>query len=221
MNNIIGFILSYIGIFSIIIFASILMRTGLNAFYVRKVVHIGVSNWWILAAIFFTNPVWPVAGALSFIIINFISYRRHIFKAMEAAEQKENLGTVYFPISLLILSIICFGGYAPLKTGAAGILVLGYGDGIAAIIGKSLGKRRYHIPGAERSYIGNAAMFAASFLTICAVAGYYNEAHILLTAGAVAAGATIAEAFTPFGLDNISVPLTASLIYSICTGVIS
>ena len=38
----------------------------------------------------------------TFIILNYVSYRLNIFKSMEM-EEKGNLGTIYFPISLSVL----------------------------------------------------------------------------------------------------------------------
>ncbi len=213
-SDIIGFILSYVMVFIVIGTAGLLLHFKVvSAEVARKVVHIGVSNWWLLAMYFFTGPFWPALGAASFIIINFISYKKHIFKAMEAPEKKKNLGTVYFPISLLILSLLCFGDTMPPYTGALGILVMGYGDGMAAIIGSQFGKRKFSIAGSKKTLEGTFTMFVVSWCVLYIILTYYNPSIAFSASLACAAVATFAEAFTPFGLDNISVPLATSFVF--------
>ena len=213
-QNITGFILSYLFVFIIIGIATLLVKKELlGAETTRKIVHIGVSNWWLIAMAYFDNPWYPSIGALSFIIINYISYRFRVFRAMEAENQRDNLGTVYFPVSLLVLSIACFGGYAPLHVGAVGILVMGYGDGMASIVGANAGRHYFTILGNRKSLEGSAAMFFVSVIIIWLISiTMYPSAGILVIL-LVSLAATVTEAFTPFGLDNLTVPLASSLVY--------
>ena len=212
--NIIGLIISYVFAFFVIGFASLfLMFKVFDIAIVRKIVHIGVSNWWILAMTFFNKPIYPIIGAGSFIIINYISKRKHIFQVLESPVNKENLGTIYYPISLVILSILCFGGYIAEYIGAIGILVLGYGDGLASIIGIKKGKRHYKIFGSQKSFIGSITMFVVSFLITIIILSMYNPEGIIVASLSIAAIATLLEGLTPFGMDNLTVPLGSSLAY--------
>jgi dolichol kinase len=74
---------------------------------------------------FFTSPGIAMIGPVSFIIINYISYRRHIFASMV-------LLTSHGPMSK--------------SAGAAAILVLGYGDGLAAEVGNARAEKSRSIP---------------------------------------------------------------------------
>ncbi len=214
-SNLLGFILSYVLVFAVLAIASLLLYFKVfSPETLRKLVHIGVSNWWLLAMAYFDRPLYPAIGAASFIIINYISYKKHVFKAMESPEHRENLGTVYFPVSLLVLSYLCFGGWMPLYVGAIGILVMGYGDGLAALAGMNFGKHSFTMYGRSRKSIeGSLAMFAVSFAVIWLVLHFYGPGASLAAVLLTALVATAVEVATPFGLDNITVPLTSSLFY--------
>lgn len=214
MSNVWGLILSYVLIFLIIGISTVLQNKKiLGEEGARKFIHIGVSNWWILAMIFFTgdNAVWfAMIPPVTFIVLNYLSYRLNLLKAMERGG-KGNLGTVYFPVSLLILVILTFGVLKRPEIGAIGILIMGYGDGLAAAIGSKYGKHKLVF---GKSLEGTVTMFVASLVVALAVGlFYYPVWTALILAVGVSAFATLIELFTPKGLDNLSVPLSASLIY--------
>ena len=45
---------------------------------------------------------------ITFVVINYLSYKKNIIKVMERDEQ-DGLGTVYYAVALLILAIVSFG----------------------------------------------------------------------------------------------------------------
>ncbi len=162
-----GLGISYVFIFAVIGIAQLLLKAGLlDASATRKVVHIGVAHWWILAMLFIDDVGIALIGPVSFILINWVSYRRHVFAAMEHPEPRSNLGTVYFPIALTILVGLTWSGLFPTWYGLAAILVLGWGDGLASIVGEHPGVRnealRFAVPGGRKSVLGTAAMFFAA-----------------------------------------------------------
>ena len=158
-----------------------------------------------------TNALWfAIIPPITFIILNYLSYRMNLLKAMERGGNG-NLGTVYFPISLLILVVLTFGVLKNPYIGAIGILVMGYGDGLAAVIGKAYGKHKFAF---GKSIEGSLAMFIISFIVVFVVS--INIASILVSlilALGVAAFATMIELLTPKGLDNLSVPLGSSFYF--------
>lgn len=218
MNNVWGVLLTVLPIFVIIGLATILQKKGvIGDEGSRKFVHIGVSNWWILAMILFDDPLWASIAPLTFIVLNYISYRKNIFSAMER-NGKGNLGTVYFPIALLVLSLLTFstviGVDQPEYIGAVGILVMGYGDGLAAVIGKAYGTHRWK---SGKSLEGSLTMFVASLLVVLTIALLQplstSIGLVILVAVGVAMIATLLEVYTPLGLDNLSVPLVTAFVY--------
>ncbi len=212
--NIWGLVLSYVLIFLIIGLSTVLQKAKVFGDEgARKFIHIGVSNWWILAMFFFTdqNKMWfAMIPPITFIILNYLSYRQNIFKAMERGGQG-NLGTVYFPISLLILVILTFGILDRPDIGAMGILILGYGDGLAAVFGVKYGKHKLAF---GKSWEGSLAMFFASLVVGIVVSSLMFPLMTALWIGLVIALlATLIELVSPKGFDNLTVPLATSLLY--------
>lgn len=158
-----GLLISFLFIFAVIGVAQVLLATGLlSAAATRKVVHIGVAHWWIIAMVFIEDPAVALIGPVSFILINWYSYRKHVFAAMEHEVQRRNLGTIYFPVALTILVLLTWSGLFPRWYGLAAILVLGWGDGTASLVGEGLGRRaggRFTVPGGTKSVGGTTAMF--------------------------------------------------------------
>ncbi|PKK86995.1 MAG: hypothetical protein CVV63_02615 [Tenericutes bacterium HGW-Tenericutes-8] len=209
--NILGLVLSYVLVFVIIGLSTILQKKGvLGDEGARKFIHIGVANWWVLAMFTFDNVWYAIIPPITFIILNYYSYKTNLIKSMERSGNG-NLGTVYFPISLLILVILTFGVTFEPLIGAIGILTLGYGDGLAAVIGSKFGKRKL-IYG--KSVEGSLTMLAATFVvTFILLAFNFSIPISLAVALVLAISATMIELYTPKGLDNLTVPLLTSLIY--------
>jgi phytol kinase len=218
--NILGLILSYVFIFAIVGISTLLQsRKLLSVEGARKFVHIGVSNWWIIAMLTFDNFIFAIIPPITFIILNYANYRLKLVKVMDN-EKRSDLGTVYFPISLLILAILSWG-VAPFNAtplgyfGAFGILVMGYGDGFAAVIGEKFGKTKLVF---GKSLEGSLAMFVASLIVasiLLLVVG--GQPLWWLIALVVALVATLVELYSPFGLDNLSVPIVVSFTYFLFT----
>ena len=138
-----GIVVSYAFVFGFIGIATILMRRGaLAPSITRKVIHIGVAHWWLIAMAMMDDPWVASVGPASFIVINALAIRFHLLPAMDEGAQARNWGTVYFPISLLILVNLCWRAVFPVWVGGLAVLVLGWGDGLAAIVGESRDKIR-------------------------------------------------------------------------------
>ena len=149
---------------------------------------------------------------MTFIVLNYISYRLNVFKSMEL-EEKSNLGTIYFPISLSILVWLSWD-HAP-YLGGIGIMAMTWGDGFAAVIGQKWGRRLYSIFGNRKSVEGSLAMFAFSFLAITfflALFGPPGLEGLVTRSLLLALIATGVEAISGAGLDNILVPLLTSAV---------
>ncbi len=113
------------------------------------------------------------------------------------------------------------------STAVVGYWVTGLGDAVGEPVGERWGKRRYRVPSlagvpAHRSLEGSAAVFAASTLAAAAALWSVGAAPGFLLLGAallVAAGATLVEAFTHHGLDNLTLQVAASGIAAAVAGV--
>jgi len=162
-----GLLISYLFIFGLIGVAQLLLRAGVvGASGTRKIVHIGVAHWWIIAMLWIESLTVALIGPVSFILINTWSWKTHAFAAMEHEEHRRNLGTIWFPLALTGLVLLTWGGVFPRWYGLVAILVLGWGDGLASVVGERLGarpgSRRFAVPGGNKSVAGTATIFLAS-----------------------------------------------------------
>jgi len=219
VNEIIGVIVSILFVFIVIFISEVIRKVkALSEEFTRKLIHIGVSHWWILAMFLIKGLWFALIPPLLFVGVNYYSYKTNLFKSMERQGNSSDLGTVYFPVALILLILLTWdkgllgGDYKYI--GALGIMVMGYGDGLAAVIGKNFGRYKYTIAGNTKSIEGSITMFFFSFIVSAVVLisflGY--EIVYMRTAFIVAVIAAGIEAITPRGLDNISVPLISALL---------
>jgi phytol kinase len=200
--------------------ASFLMRRHvLFASAARKVIHIGVAHWWLIAWATMSDPWVASVGPASFIVINALSLRFQLLPAMDEGADRHNLGTVYFPISLLVLVSLCWRGLVPIWVGGVAVLVLGWGDGLAALVGEGNGAPGVRIWGGRKSAAGTLCMFAASFVVTLVFTMIFNARYggLLPAIGVstvIATAATVVELFTPLGIDNITIPLAVAALYA-------
>ena len=205
-----GIIVSYLYIGLVIISAKVFEKRGKEAS--RKFIHIMLGNWWIIAMYFFSNVWTAMIGPISFVIINYLSYKKNIIKVMERDEQ-DGLGTVYYALALLILVIISFGILKQPSLGLVPTLVMAYGDGLAAIIGKKIKSRKYKLGDTKKSFAGSLTMFVVSTLLIGAYmsfnlgTAFLIGTHWPVVAGLAGFAITALEAISGKGWDNITVPL--------------
>lgn len=206
MNNLTGIVVSYIYIAIIIVLAKFFEKLGKEAS--RKFIHIMLGNWWIIAMYFFNN-VWAAAFVpATFVIINYLSYKKDIIKVMERDEEsKDGLGTVYYALSLFILSIITFGLLKRPDLGLIPILVMAYGDGLAAVIGKNIKSKKYNIGKTQKSIAGSLTMFIVSIIAVSIYLIYIGSGLWLIKAAIISVVITIIEAISVKGMDNITVPM--------------
>jgi len=209
---------TFLFVFAFIGVATLLLRLGvLGPAMTRKVVHIGVAHWWILYLLVIASPIAGLAGALAFVVINTLSYRLHVFKAMEDPEPGRNLGTIWFPISLSVLIGLEMLGAMTRWQAGVGVLVMGWGDGMAAVIGQRFSKRPVRVFGSTKSAIGTTSLLVFSFAVTAAMTAIFVPGippwDLFLRAGATALFAGLVELATPFGIDNLTVPILTALFY--------
>lgn len=209
MKNIIGILVSYIFIATIIILAKIFKKSGEEAS--RKFIHIMLSNWWFIAMYFFENSLWASIVPLSFVIINYISSKKNLISVMERKKQ-DGLGTVYYAISLLILVIITFKIIKKPEIGLCSALIMGYGDGLAGVIGKKIKSPEYKIGNNKKTLVGSLTMFIISFIIISIYLALTGINIWILKSIIIAIILTIVEAVSIKGIDNITIPISACVL---------
>jgi phytol kinase len=178
----------------------------------RKVVHIGVGNV-ILFAWWFQLPTWiGLAASIVFSLIMLLSYRYPILSSTSGTG-RNSLGTFFYAVSIGVL----VGWFWPLalpQYAAIGILIMTWGDGLAALIGQRWGQHPYQLWGMNKSWEGSVAMAAISG-TVVAVILFFtqgNSWHTWVSAIAVAVAAAALESVSKFGIDNLTVPIGSAAL---------
>jgi dolichol kinase len=181
----------------------------------RKFLHIMTGNIAFILPLFETREIMAFVAAGPFILFTFLMSPYSPIKSMrgKTSEAGHGLGLVYYAITWTVLAYAFFDHREII---AMGILAMSYGDGLASLIGIKYGKRKYCIFKDTKSYVGSIAMFVCTFLLLVIALLFYAEpvttrvaVYLLCMAGV----ATIVEGVTPLGLDNLSVPFVAALMY--------
>jgi phytol kinase len=201
----------YVG--SIVAIAELLHRyTDTNPERVRKVVHIGTGNV-ILLAWLLQLPAWVgiISGVLAG-IVTLISYRLPILPGVNSVGRK-SLGTFFYAVSIGILTAIFWQLNLP-HYAVIGILIMAWGDGLAAIIGQAYGKHPYQIIGNTKSWEGTLTMLVVSYVIVAIVllTVQGNIWQTWLVGIPVAIAATAIESIAQWGLDNLTVPLISAAL---------
>ncbi|BBM86727.1 DUF92 domain-containing protein [Candidatus Uabimicrobium amorphum] len=173
----------------------------------RKFIHIGVCHWWIVTSFLVESLYYALLPTILFTFLNYASYRWQLVKSIERQGGKQDLGTVYYALSLFILVLMSWENSYRQNAALIAILILGYGDGLAAITGKNWGRITFSIMGSTKSIVGCTTMFIASCSAAYIVLRIMNHDHAIYLSIQLAIVATLLEAFTPKGFDNLSVPL--------------
>jgi phytol kinase len=204
----------------------------------RKFVHIGAGCWVFAVLALFKAKAAGLLPFAAFVPANALLWRLRVLPSVDAPDA--SLGTVWFAATITTLFAALWhppapaaahsagGGDAPdlSAVAAAAVMAMTFGDALAALLGVRCGRTRYRLLRAAsvRSVEGSAAMLLASWAAMAATlaalplgggAAAAAAAPLSLgTAAAVAAPAallaTLVEAASPWGLDNVVVPAVAA-----------
>jgi phytol kinase len=125
---------------------------------------------------------------------------------------RRSWGELYFAVALAILLLACEPG-SILYT--LPVLVLTLADSAAAIIGRALPWHPYRVFGNRKSLSGTLAFVAAAAMVAVAMLGFATDlafGRVVTVALVVAVLAGLAEALSPNGSDNLSIPVVTWLV---------
>ena len=238
LMDIVVLAVAYIYVIVIIGVGELLRRfRGYSAALTRKIIHLG-AGFSAFTVPFYTHHWAALIVSISFVVLIFLASPKSPIKGLRTmfevmAREEDYLsghiwGPFLYAISITIL-VAVFTLFPPLTRlfvlPATGLTAMYIGDGLAPIIGAKYGKHRYTIGKATRSIEGSLMVFAGSvigalfcffFLDWFAYGGIpqfniWQAVSLSFICGCIA---TLVEAISPSGLDNITVPLiTAAAIY--------
>lgn len=185
----------------------------------RKFLHIMVGNMIFIMPFF--SDVWAmlVITIPTTIILFFLTEYSPIKIENKVTESGHVLGLFFYALIWSVLLMIFPG--KNLWIVALAIAALVYGDGFAALIGGKFGKTKYTVWGGEKSLEGSLTMFVvvsvlSVFVWMFYVAlGYALPEFNLWAILGISAVATVCEAVSYGGIDNITVPGLTAVLYFI------
>lgn len=213
LNSIIGLIVSFLYIALLLLIAMRLQHLP-NEFS-RTFVHIAVAHWWIIAMLWIDNYYYALSVPVFFILFNTVNIFTNWIPAINSSKKYNNWGTVYYAISVTLLTALTFISTEMKVVGGIGILSMGYGDGFAALIGQKYGKHTFTVFKGSKSLEGSLAMFVVTLVVLSLFLAVFVQSVPVVNLILLALMATLIEAISPYGLDNIFVPILSALLYFI------
>lgn len=211
-NDIVGVLFVYIYVALLLVVTEKVLRR--YPAVSRKILHIMVGNVVFILPMFQTREIMAFLAAAPFIFLTFLispySPVRGLSKVSKAGHE---LGLVYYSISWTILAYLFFD---QMEIIGVGILAMSYGDGFASLIGARFGRHTYQVFCDKKSIEGSTVMFLVTFGFLVIDLLFYSiplTIYLFVILVLVSFLATVVEAVTPRGLDNLTVPLVASFAY--------
>ncbi len=195
---------SFLVLFSISEF--LYRKLNVKVEYTRKFVHIGTGLLTMLFPILLNNHWLVLFLCASFAVILIASFKYKFLESVNAID-RVSVGSLSYPVSVYscYLAYDYYGQqsilfYLP-------ILILAFCDPIAALTGKRWPLGKYKISTDNKTMMGSSAFLVSAIvvilITLSILKVEMNFAHILI----VALVATLAEAFSRNGFDNIAIPI--------------
>ncbi|XHR85105.1 MAG: diacylglycerol/polyprenol kinase family protein [Gloeotrichia echinulata GP01] len=179
---------------------------------IRKIVHIGTGNVILLAWWLDIPAIVGITASIVASVVTLLSYRFPILPSINSVG-RQSLGTFFYSVSFGIL-VAYFWYLQQPQYAALGILVMTWGDGLAALIGQRFGKHKYKVFGGQKSWEGSLTMTLVSYivsnLIFLGVQGNIWQTWVISLIVAVVA--TALEAVSFLGIDNLTVPLGSAAL---------
>ena len=177
----------------------------------RKIIHIGIGPLIPIAQFLKIdqNSALVFTGIVSLMVL--INYTYKLFPTIEDVERK-SYGTLFYCLSLFILISLFWDKDPPSLI--AGFLIMTFGDGLAALIGKNFNSKSWLFLNQKKSLLGTMTMFSTSLIIILSL-GYLQSYDLNLNFIAIALIATALEQFSLIGIDNFTVPITSAICFNL------
>jgi len=236
--DIVAFIISFIVILMLVQINARIEKSGaFSTVVTRKVIHTFAAPLWVLTWILFSGSIFsrwlaiivPLIFVLQFVMIGTGKSKNEDFvRSMSRSGDPRELlgGTLYYAFLMVVVGILWF--YVPADGNLANatplaLIVFGClagGDGFADVIGRKYGgDRKFGIGGAEKTVAGVIGMFIGSFLFSFVLVFLFSievtafsVIDLLIPILVVSLVATIVEAITPKGLDNLTITIAAIIM---------
>lgn len=181
----------------------------------RTFTHILVMNWWLIATFFIKDYWLAITAPILFVIFNTLNVIYNFIPAINTKRRDSNKGPIYYALAVFILTAATFHTPSFHIVGGIGLLVMAYGDGFAALIGQKYGTHTYTIFKGHKTFEGSFTMLVVSMIVITTYQYLKLGTVDFIQVFLLSLVATFVEAISPFGIDNLFIPILVSLLYFI------
>lgn len=206
-NILVGYLLTFGWVFLVLGLTLALKRAAnLDDEVSRKIVHVTVAFAWIPMYFRFGATVHLLVPPAAFVLLNWISYRKDLFAAMERSDAaKKSPGTVYYALSMLVMSGCCLWNPTLLPCYGAALFCMALGDGFAPYFGAIRKGNRPLFGG--RTLYGSLSVFGICLLVLAGFNLLFALGLTLWQIPLIALAAVGLELIGLRGLDNLTLPL--------------
>lgn len=187
-------------------------RSGLDHELSRKLVHLAAGLSAAALPLLLTFDQVAILGLL-FALAMAISQRLDLLTSIHGV-RRSTLGEVCFPLAISITALL----FPDRAVFAYAIATMAVSDVAAWAAGRRFPTARLPLPGSSKTYAGSAAFFATTLAigVVLLPRLSHGVSPAQLLGVPVALAATLAEALSRRGLDNLLVsPLTAGLLWAL------
>lgn len=203
-----GYLFTYLYLILLLLITDILHKKfNVSEMITRKIIHICVSFCWIFLYVYFKNTIHIIIPPITFIIVNYISYKKNLFKGME--NDDNSIGTVLYPVSVLIMCIVTYFEPKFYLHFGIGLFIMAFGDGLAPLVAKKI-KSKELIN--DKTISGSLTVFVVSILVMLTFDLVFDISFKLYQYVIVAIISTLLELIGTKGLDNLYIPLGVSIV---------
>jgi len=175
----------------------------------RKIIHIGTGPVILLAWLFDIPKNIAFFTALLITLALGVNYQYRLLPAIEDIERK-SFGTIAYGISITLLLVLFWPRYAP--SVSIGVLSMAFGDGLAGLVGRSINSPKWLILGQTKSIVGTLTMGSVVAITTSIISATNNLGIQPLEIIVISLIATFLEQISPWGIDNLTVPIGVTCI---------
>ena len=175
----------------------------------RKIIHIGTGPVILIAWLFDIPKNIAFFSALFITLALSVNYQYRLMPTIEDIERK-SFGTIAYGISITLLILLFWPNYA--LSISLGVLSMAFGDGLAGLIGKSIKSPTWSILGQTKSIAGTLTMGTVVAITTETITSINHIDIQPLEIIVISLIATFLEQISPFGIDNITVPIGVTCI---------
>lgn len=171
----------------------------------RKLVHFGTGLLTLLFPLLLDNHWLVLILCSSFLILLLLSLKFNLLRSVNAVDRR-SYGSLLYPVSVYTCYVVFEMRHYHFVYFYLPILILAVCDPVAALVGKRWPYGKYKVGSGHKTIIGSLAFFISA--TLIGLFLLHGSSFAVPAALIFAAGATLAEAVSRNGFDNLFIPLS-------------